>query len=330
MYNVELKSKFIEERYKKTPALAVSAKGLFSVLEEREREWQADVCTRSAEEISDFLNSTVKRSVRGDSGANRKRQAILINYIQWCIQNGVDGANEDALNIQKPKSNKSMKDNIFTNPDDLARHLDGVFDKVEDETTDIIYRCYCWMAYMGFQELEAFEVRRGDVDLERLKIVYEHIEYPIYQQSVAAFEKCATLTQFKIPRYRYIYTADRVKGNRLLRGLSENVTTSGRMQHELSRRTTKALNAGSISRRASYYQIWLSGHFYRAYELENAQDVTPISPKEYFGRLADKQMSTVKYALHNHGTTLTTIKNRQVKNYLQDYETWKSFMEEQE
>lgn len=323
MYNEELKSRFIEERYAKTPAFAISAKALFSMLGKYEQGWQADIYTKSSEEISKVLSESLIRSVRGESGSARKKRSIIISYVEWCIKNNIEGVNKDALNLQIPKSKGNIENILLHNPDDLSEYLNKVFDKVEDETADIIYRCYCWMAYMGFQELEALETRRGDVDFGRSQIIYEHMVYPMYPQSIEAFKKCATLTQFKVPRYRYVYNADRAKGNRLLRGISEGANTPNRMQHELARKTTKALNAGLISSRLSYYQIWLSGHFYRAFEFENAESITPIMPEVYFGRLADKQMTNVKYSIQK-GTSLNTIKNRQVKHYLLDYEAWKN------
>lgn len=317
MYNEETKKRFIAE-FSTSVSRQQSASTMFNTLEPYEREWGADFCTRTKEEIA-----PVVEEIAGGRTGSKLRFFILRAYIKWCVANNIEGAREDIFlltDIGLPK----LKRHMVANPQHLQRYLDYVCHPLSDETNGCIFRCYYWLAYSGIGEEDAFLVKSSDVDLVNLVVTFRGMEYPIYEEAKLAFKQCKELNRFKIYRSNIPngFYKDRVDSDLLLRG-TECVLSPNTMKTEAVRKT-KNPYAATIGRQdenlelqLSYSRLWLSGVFYRTYKLESI-GITPN-----FMGLAKRQMEGRTYKL-DIGRNLPISKAKKIARvYLYDYENWK-------
>ena len=165
-------------------------------------------------------------------------------------------------------------------------------------------------------------ITADDIDLQSkiIRIKKESLieEYPIYEESIPALESCITSTSFVYihPNYSKDIDRDRVGGNQLLRGIKTETTLS-RARIEISRRSKKAVDKKETDLHLSYFRVWLSGVFYRTYELEK------IGVEPNFMELAGRFMSGKNYKLDSGRNTIEAKQRAVAKEYLDDYYRWK-------
>lgn len=312
MFNQEMKEKFIEE-YTSSASTREACVKFFNILEKYENDWNADICTRSADDLQPIIDKWVV-GIRGKSKG--LRWTILRKYVTWCMEHEVPGACDeilyvDTLGIQK------MKLQTVTSPLHLQTYLNQVFDPESEKTSDNILRCYYWLAYGGLQEDEILNVKMSDVDLSNMVVIYEGAEIPIYREGIAAFRNCATLDQFvyKHPKYEPIYR-DRVEGDTLIRGIRGQITT-GSIRALLSRKAKASIDEGKTNLHLSHYKVWLSGLFYRMYELEIAG--FPVD----FSAAAVEFTDRKSYKSENNPKEFARMQRGIANEYKKDYEVWK-------
>lgn len=303
MYNEELKRRFIQQ-YTTKEGTILMCESLFKEIEPHEQAWGMDICNRTQEEVAAVFNKT--------SGIREKYRLIKLNalrdYISWCVENDVPGANE-CSGMLVPDNTDVLKNKTFRNPLHLQKFLDVVFDDEEKNTVDNTYRCYFWLAYGGALEDDIFYVRESDVDFENMVVKCGGTEIPIYRESIKAFRKSVELRQFVYDHGIYVTTRERCPGDMLVRGLSDVKKTS--IRKSISRRIKNALESGEIPMSISYKGVWLSGIFYRAYEAEVAgmpQDFRDFI--EYLSIVSGKEFD---------GATIRRLRF----DYLNDYNRWK-------
>ena len=141
MYNEELKTKFIRD-YTQSINTANVATTIFNSFSLDEERWQADLCTKSVEELQPVIDRVMALRMRSQWVAMN----ILKEYVRWCIANKVPDACDGMLNITMVGLDKIRKQ-MVSSPLHLQRCLDEVFDPEQDGTIDNIYRCYYWMAW---------------------------------------------------------------------------------------------------------------------------------------------------------------------------------------
>ena len=100
-----------------------------------------------------------------------------------------------------------------------------------------------------------------------------------------------------------------------MRGIKAN-TQLLTLRSTLSKRLTEAFKNGKTQQQLSFYRIWLSGLFYRMYEMERAG-----IPAD-FSETAIQEMSGKTYSLEGRAT-LRQKQNRKAKDYMDDYQRWK-------
>ena len=228
------------------------------------------------------------------------------------VPNACDGM----LGIETAGLSK-VKRQMISSPLHLQRVLDEVFDKESEETIDVIYRCYYWMAFGGIKEDDTLLVKASDIDFANMEIAYKDTHIPLYREALPAFHKAAELNSFryKNPNYSRTIIRDRVSGDTLMRGIRA-VTKTVTLRSILSKKSAKAIEDGLTQQQLSFYRVWMSGLFYRMYDRERAG--IPID----FSEAATNFVSDRTYAL-NGRIKLEHKQNRIERDYMEDYQRWK-------
>ena len=314
MFNEELKDRFSKE-YSDSISMRKACYRAFTALEKYETEWGADLCTQPVEvvqKVIDELTGLRSKSINS-------RFSIYKEYVKWCIKNNIPGACDGTLMVDVSGIEK-MRKHTVKNPRHLQRYLDEICDKESDFTTDNTMRCYHWLAYSGMNEEEILLVSKNHIDFQKMSIVFNNNEYPIYREAVPCIVNCINLVQFRFKHPNYSADKDvfrnRVSGDLLMRGIRGTPSLAS-IRTELSRRSRKCIEDGRTSMQLSYRRIWLSGLFYRMYEDELAgfePDFYSIVLKENKGK---------KYKLDSGRNTIEAIYRKLAKDYLNDYLRWK-------
>lgn len=312
MYNNELKRQFIND-VTSSINTRESCIEVFKVFAPYEEEWGADLCTRSEED----LKPIVSRMIGMRSAGHRMRLSILKSYGKWCINHGVEGATDGVINVTPDVMDK-MKMQTVTSPLHLQKFLDSICEKESELTVDNIYRCFYWLAYGGCPEEYMFKITSKDVDFTNMVVRYEGKEYPIYREGVKAFKVCVDMYYFIHihPNYSDNIKRLRCDGDILLRGI-KSIPTLASMKAEISRRNRNAITDKKTNVKLSYFRVWLSGVFYRTYQLELAG----IEPD--FMWLAAEFMEGRTYNLSSGRNTIAAKQRQIARDYMKDYNNWK-------
>lgn len=311
MYNEELKLKFVRE-YTNSIKTAEACAATFQAIEPYEREWDADVCTRSADELR-----PVVEVLAGFRAKSWSRMFILKDYVKWCISIGVPEACDGVLNIADAGLDK-IRTQTVASPLHLQTYLDSICESESEQTVDNIYRCFYWLAYGGIAEEDILNIKCTDVDFQNMVVRYNDTEAPIYREALPTFKNCVELTQFvyKHPNYNKLVYKDRASGDTLIRGI-RGLPSLKVLRAELSRRSKSKIDTGKTNLKLSYYRVWISGLFYRMFEQERAG--IPVD----FSATAAQSMVGKSYKLASGRNTLESKKRRLVRSYHEDYERWK-------
>lgn len=321
MYNEEVKTRFLNERYASCPGKREIAIILFGVLERYENSWGADVCTRSKEE----LIPAVRDLVGFRQKSLKMRSDVLKDYIKWCKENDIEGTRDDLINLTPSDIGlEKLKKQMVANPKHLQRYLDSICYPEFEETVDCVYRSFYWLAYGGMPTAEmAMAVKTSEVALEDRVVNHKGRTFQIYEQAVPAIKDCLQLESFRCPRASGIdLIKHRYSGNALLRRFVTpnskrdplsvlSMRTIMSRKEESYRQSRDENSDSSLNLRLSYFRVWLSGVFYRTYEAEVAGmpvDFIPVA----------KEVSEVK------GTPKSDQQLRKLsREYNQDYIRWK-------
>lgn len=313
MFNENLKHQFMREQMEATPWKLSLCELIFKNTEKYEREWGADLCTRTAEELQPMINQITGFRAR----SKWSRLIILKDYVKWCIELNVDGACQGMLDIKTVGLDK-VKQQTVASPKHLQNYLNAICEPADMKATDNIYRCYYWLAYAGMAEEDIFKVKCSDVDFDRLRVNDEsrYTVVPIYPDSIEAFHNCVELEQFRYihPNYSKEIWKDRADGDILIRGI-KSVSTIKAFRVELSRRSKQKSDKTPL--KLSYFRVWISGVFYRMYE----QEIIGIPPD--FNAIAYQQMKGKTYKLDSGRNTIEAKHRQLVRDYEEDYERWK-------
>lgn len=311
MYNSELKEKFIEKYAAGHNASTVYAcVTAFKAIGKYEREWDADFCTKTTEELQPVVDKLV--GLRSRSGF--ARLLMYKDYVRFCIGIGVPGACDGMLGITAAGLDK-MRAETVANPLQFENYLDAVFEPVERETIDNVYRCFCWMAFAGMSDLDILRLRNENIDFMGQVIRIDGEEYPLYREAVSVTKHCMTATRLTfLTEEGEELEKRRADGDKIIRGFRGNFSRDS-MRQIMSKRTKAALGKRT-SKRMSYEKIWLSGMFYRTYEQEKAEGIIDFETQ------VQEFIKDKEYRLGGRNTI--EGKKRQVeRDYVNDYRRWK-------
>ena len=321
MYNQELKEQFVSA-YSKNESKRKSLYNIFEAVGKYEEKLSKDFCQMNEEELSHVLQELMGYRARSKS----TRGSSLRAYARWCFDNQIPGATQamESVDFDRVGLDKMRRQSVAS-PQHLQRYLDSVFEKESEETVDVVYRCFFWLAYMGvMKEEDALSVDVSDVDFEDMAIHFNGKDYPFYREAVPSIKQCATLESFRYVHPNYdLVLKERAPGTTLLRGLTDTRSlqvfrnTICRKERERKFLPAARKDDKSLDLSLSFDRVWLSGRFFVM--LENERSGMSVD----FTYLAEEFMEGKEYNLSS-GRNLIGAKKRQVAgDYLRDYEQWK-------
>ena len=323
MYNEKVKEQFV--RQISNDSKRKLATYIFDAFEPYEMKWGADLCTRSADDLRAVLYE-IRRGVRSKSRARNVN--ILKEYVSWCISNNIENVCDGMLHVNADDS-AILLEKMISGPYHLNRFLDEVYPPVSEKTTGNLLRCYAWLAFIGVPESEAPLVRRDEVNLGALRLHHSKEDYMLIPESIDVFRFCKQedlihLTDAAHPKGGF---APRKGSTLLLSSTKVEQFTPQTLKHAFCRDNKNACdkrdganpgkNQLQILPRLSYFRIWLSGVFYRTFEVERAG----IAPD--FSAYADRYVVEKKRKpdLSEEGKRARVVAvNSEMKH---DYELWK-------
>lgn len=265
MFNEKLKERFLEDAIhnnnRKNNFIA-----LFKFTEQFEIKENKDLNALNPVQLQEVINA-----LPGNTLFNSENKVSMIKvYCEWCLNNKIIEEltwRKGSLNLNRINV---IKETTIKSPMHLQKCLDEVFDPEEDDTNEIVFRCYLWLAYIGLSETDAINVASDNVDLNNRTISINKKDFYIYEQAVCSIKKCIELDEFMINHPNYIGAKKtRCSGNKLLRtsGKSE---PSLRIREELSRKFKKYSEENNSQIRLSYNRVVSYGVFYRMLQQEIA------------------------------------------------------------
>lgn len=311
MYNQEVKIRFIRE-YTQSMATESFAVTVFNLFAPYEEGWEADLCTRTTEELQVAADAVLSMRIQ----SQMQQLRIISAYCKWCVLNGVPGATDGGTHIAFSGMDK-MRMRMVSGPVHLQKYLDEVFPPVENETVSIVYRCYYWMAFAGIKETDVLSVKCADVDLSDLVIRFGGKEYDLYREAIPTFRLATTLTSFNYFHENPTYVARRERraGDALIRGIKPLESLKS-LQSAMGRPPKEAFETGKTRQRLTYRNVMLSGLFYRVYENERSG-----IPHNFADIVAEKTEGK-EYAT-SRGMSKKQILKQIENRYLEDYQRWK-------
>lgn len=323
MYNQELKEQFVSE-YSKTEGSREMLHTLFGALGKHEERLGKDFCQMNAEE----MRQVVPEIIGSRSASKSTRKTLLRTYSQWCVAHKVPDAGMAILEVDfNDLSTDKLRRQSVANPQHLQRYMDTIFEKETENTVDLVYRCFFWLAYIGImRDEDALNIDVSDVDLDAMAIHFGGKDYPMCMESVYCIKKCATLQEFRYihPNYEEPITKARAPGTKLLRGMTAVLDLLNfRCTINRKIRLSRALPDGkekdpSLDLSLTYNRVWLSGRFYTMLENERA------GMSVDFNYLAEEFMEGKEYTLSGVRLPAKRVRQRVARGYLADYERWKS------
>lgn len=316
MYNETQKRAFIDSHTNSDKTMAKIVQ-IFSWFEPYEEEWCMDLSKQSAEKLQPVVNELT--GVRSKS--TELILIILKEYVKWCGRNGYE-VSKGIFDVRINTIDK-IQNQMVASPLHLKSKLDEFFETVDEETIDVTYRIFLWMAFAGLEDKDAIRVTSDCVDLKNLRINFEGHSYEIYKECIEDFEKACSLTDFQYKHPNYTTRRDRADGNIIMRGIRTPTVDLKTIRPVINKKfgaDDEEETGGRQKSRISYKRIYLSGLFYRTYERERAG--LPIDFSEFVARSIEQKEKTKKYTV-TKTRTLTTIANTLEREYFADYEKWK-------
>lgn len=323
MYNEELKTRFIRFYAGGLNRTSEFARRLFDHLEKFEDKWGADVCTATVEQLQPIVNNI---------GTNRNEYRwanviLLQEYVKWCLAEGVPGACDGALQIDRDETESvAIRQQMVASPLHLHTVLNEILEPESEETVDTIYRCYCWLIYGGMPKECVYKTKLSDVDFRGLQVRYnvspdggEETERfaKIYPEGLTSVRAAAELQSFlyKHPLYKPS-RRDRYPGDELLRSI-KSLPNKDTVEFPFNRLNAKAIREGRTTTHLSYTRLHLSGVFYRTREIECITGKIQFEDETSVSLLRDISDSGP------NGKGIRAKQSQLRKNNIDDYLRWK-------
>lgn len=312
MFNEAMKNLFIEETYSNHHTTDYCRR-TFELIQKYEEQNKRDICTFNAEELSTVISEIIGLRERSKAG----RMIILQKYIDWCVKRGYPGAKNELQHVDTSNIDK-IKSKLIANPKQLQNYLDSYLADEHLHTADNLYRAYLWIGYGGIPERYITQMNSSHIHLDTMEIVYENYTAPIYREAIVSIKDAATAETFEYIHPRYTISRNRLPGDYLFRSVRGTLSGDD-LQSQLSKKVSayRKKYPDSTIPRLYYYNVWLSGIFYRMYETEAAGFEVD------FTQVVNEFMSGKEYKFTP--TATEEYKIRQLKKeFSTDYERWKA------
>ena len=310
MYRAPIKDQFLRECYQ-TEESRVDARYTLERVAPYEKRLETDISAIGGDALQDIVSRI--SSARGVNFA--MDLCVLQSYVRWCLVKRFPGTCDDILDIQFSGAEK-YKRKAVANPVQLQAYLDQVFSPESDETIDVIYRSYFWLAFSGIDEEDAVKIRADQLNLDRMQIMLDNGRvFPIYVEALSAFHKAISLNDFayRNPNYKNgkVVRKDRVDSNLLLRGIkkkdNKEIPNVKSYRSVIIKKTKLAEDAGKTTQCLSYSRVYLCGSFFRAY----CDEVNGLKVRFYRQAAIDCRSTNEESAL------------RLARRYDEEYRLWK-------
>ena len=319
------KRRFVEERYPDSELSRRNILGTLLSLSSYEEQWQMDFTQQSLEPLQAAFNQ-----VSGVTFNSAQETLFRFRrYAAWRREQGLPCG--DAVDHLVIDTIAAIRRSMVGSPQQLKQVLNYVFDATDMETSDIIYRVFLWMAFVGLQFYETIEVTDKQVDLRNQRIYRSGQAFVLPEESLGDFAAACRLTQFYEPRGRCL---PRVEGDRIMRGKQNKRTKSLKellgtsIRPALSRRFAAAKKRhdendqlASLPLELTYERVFSSGQFYRIY-CQEKKNIT-FDFADYAVSELDRKATTGKpYAIsekQKRSVVLTQIRTA----FREDYNNWK-------
>ena len=310
MYNNDLKEKYIQTI--KSESSVNNHIRIFKKVSEFETKYNKDVYTMSKEELSEVVNElSVIRSGEDNKGY---RIQCLENYIMWCVNNNIEGATENILDIAVDPNNK-IRQSMIKNPSQLNIILDVLFNPVHKNTIDNIYRGAIWLIYSGINKSDINSLTSNNINFDKKEIHFNQNIYRMFEESEDSIRSCIDMTEFNVvhPLYNKNRVDVRCSGDGITRTISGELNINT-LQGIISKKTIKVLDNGIVIPRIKIDKIRLSGIFYRAKLYED------LNGHVDFFSLAMSDTNGKEYNSKKNGIKGITMKK--ARDYMSEYRRW--------
>lgn len=279
-YNNTIKSKFIDDAHIRHDRRLYNAYALlFEAVSTLEKRYDKD--------IAEF-NNTQLINLSDDAEAGKlvqtmKYRSALLRYFDWYNNNvsKIPAAMGWMLD-----SFQSYKASMVSSPVQLKRALDAAFDKAEEQTIDVVYRAYFWIAFAGLREKRrAANMTVADIDMEAMEIHFDNQTYPIYSEGAADLRAAKELTKFVFNHANYSTKQPRFAGDKILRGIKSNANAEN-VRREVNK-AFKAVAGNKDVKNLSYRTALHSGMFFRQYQEEAMGADNKVSFQKLIPRTRD-------------------------------------------
>ena len=261
-------------------------------------------------DIAEFDEDTMSRVLKEHAGFRAKNirysRQMIRAYVLWCKQNGYKTTK--AIFTASAEPCDRIREEMVSSPTHLKSVLNIYFEPSKEETVDVVYRTYLWLAFIGLPVDHAIEITKGCIDLGQKTITYNGSEYSIYDEAMTDISAAYMLDEFWFKSVN-VKKRKRVGGKRILRGFSESIDKKA-LQTLIARKTK---DRAPNSPHPTYTGFYISGIFYRQYLRE--LDGDDISFEDVIQCEIDKGMLSVAANRSAH--------NQTVRDYCEDYQNWK-------
>ena len=318
MYNEEQKQRFISDM-QFTDDMRVFVTRVFVSLQKYEEAWGADVCTRSVEELRPVINELA--GLR--SSAAHTKINVIRKYFSWCKNNGIPDVTDAAFQLS-PDNTDNIRSQLISGPLAMELFLSKIFRPISDHEVSILFRCFYWFLFSGIRESDAIYVKKHDIDFQSMLIHFNGDDYPIYKEAIDTIRLALELREFYY--YHSLYT-ERKEITRMnseyIMSASESILSLHYVKTYTNKKKRKAAEKGEENIDLTFDHAFLSGIFYRKFELERAIGA-PFTYEDFLD-VVEFVTRDSKYSEKAKTTPgrITSMKNRMARHYLEDYNTWK-------
>ena len=250
---------------------------LFNKLDKFEKEKECDIAQVNLDDIILILRQIYNKHLE------LKYRALLsiMNYKIWYSTNVDSGINSCFISdeyFELLKDAEEIKSSMVSSPFFMNKYLDSIFETVETNTIDNIYRCAVWLVYIGINENDLVDIQINDVDLFKRIITVKGKEYKIIDEAFSSINSCVKESSFLVKLggikggEEFI---DRKYGSQLLRNSRNNSPTDQAFLKSLKDTFYKRSLKSRYAKQITFSTIRTSGMFYRIRKAELEEGISP-------------------------------------------------------
>ena len=314
MFDARTKIEFIND-YAGEKGFAMTLRRLFNFFEPYEKEWGKDLACVDL----DSLRAAFRQFLNERKDAQYHTLNYLHAYYHWRRRQGLPVS--DAIVRLHMDDRTRIVQQYVCGPEHLNEVLRFLFSSAKPER-DALVRAYLWLAYAGLRSGEVVRVRTEDVDLRNMRIHLGDLDFPLYAEAVPDILTAMEATQFCVLREKQgNYARKRAEGDLILRTYEREPRQQFYRMHIV--RVLKSFEGAPPPRdvpflphNLSFYRAYVSGHFFRMFEMERRGlpvDMSVILRPDMFageGDLADFADDP-------------SVSSRRVPAYTKEYNAWK-------